>query len=361
MIPFVIIVFILIILFNIVFLITRINKFNIINKIENKKIRHLVILIPIIIAIIFCFIDLFNTIVVILHLVLFWIIFDFIFLIIKKVTKNEYKIYLSGIISVSFTLIYLLYGVFSVYNVRKTVYNINTHKNLKELKIVQITDSHLGTTFDGNGFKKYCNEINKINPDIIVITGDYVDDSTNKKDMIIATKALGKIKTKYGIYFVYGNHDKGYFNYRDFNNDELRKELTKNNITILEDESILVNDEFYIVGRQDKTETTRKKAKELTKDLDKNKYIIMLDHQPNDYKNEMNNADLVLSGHTHGGQLIPIGQVGVKFGFNDKTYGLEKRGNTNFIVSSGISDWALKFKTGTISEYVIININSNVN
>ncbi len=178
--------------------------------------------------------------------------------------------------------------------------------------------------------------------------------------MIIATKALGKINTKYGIYFIYGNHDKGYFNYRDFTEEDLRKELNKNNITILEDESTLINNSFYVVGRQDKTEIDRLSAKELVKDFDKNKYIIMLDHQPNDYNNEMNNADLVLSGHTHGGQLIPLGKIGLMIKANDKVYGLEKRGKTNFIVSSGISDWALKFKTGTFSEYVIINIKGNV-
>ena len=66
--------------------------------------------------------------------------------------------------------------------------------------------------------------------------------------------------------------------------------------------------------------------------------------------------DLVLSGHTHGGQMIPVNPVGVWMGANDKTYGLEQRGNTNFIVTSGISCWEVKFKTGCKSEYVVIDI-----
>ena len=64
----------------------------------------------------------------------------------------------------------------------------------------------------------------------------------------------------------------------------------------------------------------------------------------------------MLSGHTHGGQLLPINRIGELFGVNDRTYGHENINGTDFIVTSGISDWEVIFKTGTKSEYVIINI-----
>ena len=87
------------------------------------------------------------------------------------------------------------------------------------------------------------------------------------------------------------------------------------------------------------------------------KNSIVLDHQPHDYDAQTAaGVDLVLSGHTHGGQLFPVNYMGEWTGENDKTYGLEKREHTNFIVTSGISDWAIKFKTGCKSEYVVINI-----
>ena len=87
-------------------------------------------------------------------------------------------------------------------------------------------------------------------------------------------------------------------------------------------------------------------------------YKIVIDHQPNDYDEEAScAADLVLSGHTHGGPLLPAGQIGLLIGANDALYGYEHRKDTDFIVTSGISGWALPFKTGAISEIVVIDIN----
>ena len=93
--------------------------------------------------------------------------------------------------------------------------------------------------------------------------------------------------------------------------------------------------------------------------LDPSCYNILLDHQPHDFNNEAEAGfDLVLCGHTHGGQMFPVGITGELSGANDKTYGLEQRKDTVFIVNSGISDWAFKFKTATRSEFGVIDIQS---
>ena len=97
----------------------------------------------------------------------------------------------------------------------------------------------------------------------------------------------------------------------------------------------------------------------LTADLDDSHFSIVMDHQPCDYEAQAaSSVDLVVSGHTHGGQLFPLMQFEnlMALGGDDKVYGYEKRENTNFIVTSGISDWAIKFKTGCRSEYVLIDI-----
>lgn len=85
----------------------------------------------------------------------------------------------------------------------------------------------------------------------------------------------------------------------------------------------------------------------------------MLDHQPNDYDDEAEtNADLVLSGHTHGGHIFPIGPASLLVGANDQVYGKKRVNGTDFIVTSGLSGWEVPFKTFAKSEYVIIDIES---
>lgn len=197
----------------------------------------------------------------------------------------------------------------------------------------------------------------------VFVVGDFVDDGTTRTEMIAACRILGSLKTTYGVYFVLGNHDKGYRDpvLRGFTREELLAELKKNNVKVLQDESVLVDDMFYIVGRQDSSERyrggSRADIKELIKDFDTNKLIIVLDHQPNDYKNQSKaRVDIVLSGHTHGGQLFPLNKVGEWIGANDRTYGHERHGHTDFIVTSGLSDWEIKFKTGTKSEFVVIDV-----
>ncbi len=344
----------IIFLLMLIYLVLSFRKFKFIKKIKNKFLQIILCLLPLIL--IFILFNYVNSIVILFHLFIFVSLSHIFILIYKKISKKkviEYSYALTGII---ITIIYLAIGAYLDYHVFETRYEIKTDKNISNYKIIQISDSHVGTTFNGEGFLKHINRINKIKSDIVVITGDFVDDDTTKEDMIKSCEALGVLKPKYGVYFIYGNHDRGYFNYRNFSESDLVKELEKNNVKVLRDEVVLINDELYLIGRDDKTNTNRKSIEELTRNLDKTKYLVDLNHQPNDYDNEKNKVDLVLCGHTHGGQLFPLGYIGLLINANDAFYGLEKRGNTNFIVNSGLSDWAIDFKTGTKSEYGIIDI-----
>ena len=248
------------------------------------------------------------------------------------------------------------------HHVWHTGYTLATDKNVGSLRLIQFADSHVGTTFSGEEFAAHVQAMQAEHPDVVVVTGDYVDDDTSKEDMIAACQALGTLKTTYGVYYAFGNHDKGYYGseYRGYSGDDLIAELEKNNVTVLQDETVLLGEQVYLIGRQDRSEERagdRASMKELVSGLDPQKYTIVLDHQPHDYEaQEEAGVDLVLSGHTHGGQLFPVNYVGEWTGENDKTYGLEKKGNTNFIVTSGISDWAIRFKTGCKSEFVIVDI-----
>lgn len=347
--------------FGLVYLVNRFHRFECVRRIgeKRKKLSWLLAALPVLIIALVFYFQTVSTTVFVLHLMVFWLLCDVISLLIKRIRKRDFKRYYAGACAILITVAYLTVGWYYAHHVYQTEYEITTEKSLGQetLRVVQISDSHLGATFDGEGFAKYMRDVQNTNPDVVVVTGDFVDDDTVKTDMIASCQALGELKTTYGVYFVFGNHDKGYFNHRDFTEQELRQELEINQVKILEDESVFIDDRFYIIGRQDRSVGERADMKTLTKGLDSSKYMIVLDHQPHDFENQKKTGvDLVLCGHTHGGQMFPIGITGELSGENDKTYGLEKREETTFIVSSGISDWAIPFKTAAIAEYVVIDI-----
>lgn len=351
-----------------IFLINRLMKLGFIQRFGGSKKSHKILLSIVIIvagfAICSIWMSAINAIIVLLHVILIWAICDLIMFIIRKVTKRDIAREINAIAAIVITVAYLCSCYYMLFHVWQTNYSLTTLKTLGSLRIVQFADSHVGTSFSGKELIKYVEEINSCNPDVVLITGDFVDDSTSFVDMKDACEALSHLETKYGVYFSFGNHDKGYGDNssRGYDGTMLISQLEANGVTVLQDDIILVDDLFYIVGRQDKSEETQRgssrlSAQEIMASLDDSKYVIFMDHQPNDYDNEeAAGCDLVLSGHTHGGQLLPVNEVGVWIGANDKTYGYERRSGTDFIVTSGISDWEILFKSGCKSEFVVIDV-----
>lgn len=306
----------------------------------------------------FALVNVTTLLIILMHLTAFFLLCELAGWIIRLLTKKRISYDIRGGAAILLTAVYLGVGVYMAFHVFETDYEFETEKDLKQdLRIVQIADSHLGVTLDGERFSRQMERIQAVKPDVVVVVGDFVDDDSDAEDMIRACAALGELETTYGVYFVYGNHDDGYFQHRNFTAAQLEEELRKNNVVILEDESVLLDDSFYLVGRRDRSMPGREEAGSLTAPLDNTKYIIMLDHQPNDYDAEAaSGADLVLSGHTHGGHIFPGGLIGIWTGANDRAYGTELRGNTRFVVTSGISGWAIPIKTGTYSEFVVIDV-----
>lgn len=308
------------------------------------------------------FLDAINALLVFVHLVVFLVVFDVIFYIIKRVRKKSFRFDFSFVSAIIATAVYLTVGYVLANTVSATRYALSTEKHVGDFRVVMFADSHVGTTFDGAELNRYVSRMNAYNPDVVIIAGDYVDDDTSLADMRDACRALGRLKTRFGVYFVFGNHDAGYYDNskRGYDADDLARELENNGVSVIEDEAVLIDDRIYIVGRRDKSAESkgekREDMKSLTFGLDKSKYIIVADHQPVDYEKQKNVVDLVLSGHTHGGQMFPIGLVSDMFGLNDLVYGHERRADTDFIVTSGISDWAFKFKIGCRSEFTVIDI-----
>lgn len=307
-----------------------------------------------------------NMAVCLLHLTLFWLLSDLVFTLICRLRHTTFKRYWAGLAALIVSVGWLTMGWVQANCVWQKNYTISTDKQVGSLRVALLSDSHMGTTFHAEGFARHLQRVQAQQPDVVVIVGDFVDESTTRTDMTAACQALGQLDAPYGVYFVFGNHDKN--NYagegRAYTGEELTAALEKNGVTVLEDETVLIDNRFYLIGRQDASEAVehrggRASTAELTQNLDKSKFSIVLDHQPRDYASQAaSSVDLVLSGHTHGGQLIPLVQLMKIPGMSgdNNVYGLQSRDQTCFIVSSGISDWELLFKTGCRSEYVIIDI-----
>lgn len=346
------------------YLISRFARFFIIRRAAKDKriFRYLIGMVPAAVLVLGLrtVFDTINAALCILHLTVIWILCDIVSRIAEKKRGERFKKYYAGIFALGITAVYLTCGWYLAHHVWRTLYTLETEKQVGTLRIVQFADSHIGSTFDGEGFQKHVDAMQAENPDIVVITGDYVDDDTSREDMEAACAALGTLETTYGVYYVFGNHDKGYYGpgYRGYSGADLIAELEKNHVTVLQDETVLLDNRFYLIGRQDRSEGVGRASMDvLTAQLDPEKYSIVLDHQPYEYDAQAAaEVDLVLSGHTHGGQLFPFHRMGQWMGLDAMIYGMEQQGNTSFIVTSGISDWTIQFKTGCKSEYVVVDI-----
>ncbi|MFC1504595.1 metallophosphoesterase [Spirochaetota bacterium] len=269
----------------------------------------------------------------------------------------QIKLYLFYGITVFIAIIVLLGHIHSR-NLKLRKVEIQVAKSvpgMAELNIVLVSDIHLGYVIKGGHLKKIVETINKAAPDIVLITGDFVDeDACNIRDDNISNTLLD-IKTKYGIYAITGNHE--FFSGKL---DELVKNLEDVNIIMLRDQIKLINGSFYLIGREDITANRfrgykRKPLHKLLESANKDLPLILMDHQPNKLEEaEKNGVDLQVSGHTHGGQLFPANLI-TSLVF-EKDHGYYKKGNTQYYISSGAGTWGPPVRIGSSSEVVHIKM-----
>jgi len=228
--------------------------------------------------------------------------------------------------------------------------NIQIEKPLKPMKVIGISDLHLGYTIGKKELSKWVDMINEEKPDLVLIAGDLIDSNIVPVEKEKMYEELSRLNATYGVYASLGNHDY----YAD--NEKSESFIKKAGIRGLKDEAVLVNDAFYVVGRDDRTnDVNRKSVAELTKDLDHSKPILLMDHQPYHLdRTAAAGVDFQLSGHTHRGQIFPINLVTDMV--YEKSHGYIQKGNTHIYVSSGIGLWGGKFRIGTQSEYLVLEI-----
>ncbi len=283
---------------------------------------------------------------------------------------------ITGLICTILIISLSVYGILHVTHVKTTPYEINVEKTvdgMDSLKIVLLADTHFGYSMGTAQAKRIVKKINTENPDVVCIAGDIFDneyDAISKPDKL--KEILKGIKSKYGVYACWGNHDlnepilAGFtFNGTEDNYNDPRMEefLTDAGIHLLDDEAVLIDNKFYIVGRRDasrceKVEGSRATPAQLTESLDQGKPIIFIDHQPKELdETAAAGVDLDLCGHTHDGQIFP-GNLIIHL-FWENSCGYLRKGTMHNIVTSGAGIWGPNMRVGTNSEICPITVHFN--
>ena len=276
---------------------------------------------------------------------------------------------LTGSICAVLIILLNVYGIFHAKYIKVIPYEVKINKTLStktSMKTVLVADTHFGYNAGIPHARELVRKINNQNPDLVCIAGDIFDNEYDAiRDPEKLKKILRGIKSTYGVYACWGNHDlneeilagftfKHKCSTTDIIDPRMQKFLEDSNIQLLEDEALLINNEFYIIGRKDaslieKIHEKRKAPAQLTEKLDKDKPIIVLDHQPTELQ-ELADAgvDLDLCGHTHDGQTFP-GNITIKLMW-ENSCGLLRKDNMTNITTSGAGVWGPAMRLGTDSE-----------
>lgn len=280
--------------------------------------------------------------------------------------KKKEIIICSSIIIICLLLIYFYYENTTL---QITNYSISSSKipsEFNDYKVIQISDYHneRSKRLNNDLIDKLKNE----KPNIIVITGDFIDPyKFNKEPSINLIKEIKEIAP---IYYVLGNHESQFSNF-----EEIKNRVEEQGVIILENETKIIekgNSKINLIGINDPQMEHEKSVNDSTiidKELEisnynKNLFSILLSHRPETFKTYVkNNIDVVLTGHAHGGQFrIPFigGIVAPNQGLFPKyTSGLFKENNTNMIISRGIGNSIIPVRINNRPELVVITLKNN--
>lgn len=277
----------------------------------------------------------------------------------ERLRKVLHTVYHSCAVPALLLLLILGYGAYNMGHLTGTEYTLTSEKLSHDHRIVFLSDIHYDTIQDPEVLKGKASEINALEPDVVILGGDIVEENTSKEAMREVFALLGGLESRYGVYYVYGNHDRQpYATERAYTDEELRQTIEESGVTILQDRFVAIQDDLILAGREDAAwgyRSTRATTEELLRDADRGRYIILADHQPVEAaENAAQGVDLELSGHTHAGQLFPVGCFNAWFGALN--YGQYQVDGCTVIVSSGVAGWGYPIKTQGKCEYVVVRL-----
>lgn len=240
------------------------------------------------------------------------------------------------------------YGNLHYYNKVKVPIALKSSKRLKQpVKMVMVSDIHLGYHNTRTDLAKWVDMINAEKPDYVLIAGDIVDFSV--VPLLRADMAKEFHRLQAPVFACLGNHD---YYAGEPNSEKFYRDA---GIKLLRDAMIDLGNGITLIGRDDRTNKRRKPLKDLMSGVDRNNYLILLDHQPYHLEDaERNGVDFQFSGHTHDGQVWPVNWI--EKAIYEDSYGPLMKGRTFYYVSSGLGIWGGKFRIGTQSEYCVVTI-----
>jgi len=239
-------------------------------------------------------------------------------------------------------------------------------------KIVHISDLHLGNWQNGHKtMQKLTDLINRQQPNIVAVTGDIVNRFAFELEGY--DTIFSQINAPDGIYSVLGNHDYGtYYQWESKeqeleNFNTLKQHQTDMNFKLLNNENAIIvkgEDSIAVIGVENASSHHRfidnsdlPKALQGTENI---KFKILLSHDPSLWRKEVVNTDinLMLSGHTHGAQLV-LGCLPIASNFYPEWSGLYLEGYKGLYVNMGIGYVGIPFRYGALPEVTVIRLQTN--
>ncbi|AJY77026.1 metallophosphoesterase [Paenibacillus beijingensis] len=260
-----------------------------------------------------------------------------------------------GTIVLALLIILLAWGIRNAWSPVIRSYEITVDKaagSRKMLTIAVASDIHLGNIVGNRHLRRLLHQVEQINPDLILLPGDVIDDVLEPFVRNVMSDTLAKLKAPLGTYAVLGNHE-----YYGGHIAEYVERMNAIDIPVLQDERIMVDGSFYLAGRKDKTaesmEEGRLSVEKLLEGADRKFPILLMDHQPYQFQLAADaGVDLLLCGHTHRGQFAPNHWITRRLFELD--WGYMRKAVMHVFVSSGFGSWGPPVRLASRSEVLKI-------
>ncbi len=240
----------------------------------------------------------------------------------------------------------LIYGFRNARFIKIKNLEITSPLIIDDCTFIFISDVHIGSNHP-KSLTKIVLKIKEIQPKFILIGGDLIDNSSFKIEDLSRFKEI-----KCPIYFVTGNHEYYISNYKNHLNN-----FKSLGIKVLNNQSVKV-DEINLIGISDNL-PIKKKVEVFKKLSNRNQFNLLVVHKPSVWKLIKNDVNLMLSGHTHNGQIFPFNLI-VKLKFRE-IYGLYSHKKNSLYVSSGVATWGPKIRLGSNNEMIKIRLSKSRN